>query len=477
MTFEQPLILIVDDDRAERLLMKSLLKNEPYRLEFAGDGDEALAKALELTPDLILLDVVMPGKDGNQVCRELRENEVLAEVPVIMVTALEDEESRVAGLSAGADDFISKPFKPSEFRAQIASVTRLNRYARIRDERARFSWVVDNAEEGYVLVNDQGGIVYSNAKARTILSLPTGCDGEQLLPHLQRQFSPSPDDALVGWPNLKPEKVFQLVRPESSMAGAAFIEVKNMVHAVRGRTERLLQLRDVTAQMTSQRSVWSFNALIAHKLRTPLTKMIWGLSFIVDRGEKLTPDKIAEFAKMSLDGVNELKGELDDVLAYLQAPTAVPDGEGFELVRLESVAQELAAQLELKPVRCCLDTPLKGAINLSDRALELTLLELMQNSKKFHPQKSPEIELTAQRKNSTVDIAVRDDGVTLSPEQLRQAFQPYYQGERHFTGQVPGMGLGLSVVSSMVLEVGGECHIRNREDRDGVVVELRLPCF
>lgn len=72
-------------------------------------------------------------------------------------------------------------------------------------------------------------------------------------------------------------------------------------------------------------------------------------------------------------------------------------------------------------------------------------------------------------------IEVEDDGVSLTPEQMQRALQPYYQGEKTFTGQVHGMGLGLSLVCSLVWEVGGECSLRNREDGDGVVVELRIP--
>lgn len=72
-------------------------------------------------------------------------------------------------------------------------------------------------------------------------------------------------------------------------------------------------------------------------------------------------------------------------------------------------------------------------------------------------------------------MEIEDDGVSLTPEQLQRATQPYYQGERRFTGQVEGMGLGLSLVSSMTWEVGGECSVRNRAEGNGVVVELRLP--
>lgn len=469
---DAPTILVVDDDLAQHLLVKRLLKSEPYRLAFATDGQDGLSQALELTPDLILTDVVMPGMNGYELCRAVRENEWLAEVPVLMLTGLEDASSKMKGLEAGADDFISKPFRPNELRARIKTILRLNRYRRIRNERARFGWVVEHAEEGYLIIDGEGQLQYSNAKANTILSLPKDSEDLDLLAHLERQFTANPEGALERWPELS-DQPFQLVRPETSNAPAAWIQVNSTSHSVQGRIERLLQLRDITAQMSTQRSVWTFNSLVAHKLRTPMTKMIWGLSFIVDRAHRLDTKKIVEFAKMAQGGVEELKNELDDVLSYLYAPSALPEGSGFCLERLESVAQEVASQLEIKPIRCHLDA--QGPVRLSDRALEMALWELFQNSKKFHPENSPQIEVEVGVSNGSATVRVRDDGVTLSPEQLRNAFLPYYQGERHFTGQIPGMGLGLSMISSMVLEVGGDCQIRNREDRDGVVVELQLP--
>src|SRR3990172_9399712 len=120
-------ILIVDDSLAGRQTLQELLIAQEYDLAFANDGPEALAKAAELTPDVILLDVMMPGMDGFEVCRRLRADSRLAEVPVIMVTALEDRDARLHGLEAGADDFISKPFDRAELRARVRTVTRLNR--------------------------------------------------------------------------------------------------------------------------------------------------------------------------------------------------------------------------------------------------------------------------------------------------------------------------------------------------------------
>jgi signal transduction histidine kinase len=106
-----------------------------YRLETAENGAQALEKANQLTPDLILLDVMMPGMDGYAVCAALRENAHLREVPILLLTALDDRTSRLNGLLAGADDFLSKPFDPQELRARVQTITRLNRYRTLVEQR------------------------------------------------------------------------------------------------------------------------------------------------------------------------------------------------------------------------------------------------------------------------------------------------------------------------------------------------------
>ncbi|MCB0237230.1 MAG: response regulator, partial [Anaerolineae bacterium] len=120
-------ILIVDDTPAIHTMISALLRDEPYQLEHAYSGEEALVKAQDLAPDLILLDIMMPDIDGFEVCRRLRGASGVAEVPIIMLTALSDRASRLQGLAAGADDFVSKPFDQTELRIRIKTITRLDR--------------------------------------------------------------------------------------------------------------------------------------------------------------------------------------------------------------------------------------------------------------------------------------------------------------------------------------------------------------
>ena len=121
-------ILIADDEQGIHELFSSFLTGPEYRLVFANNGKEAVEAAFTHAPDLVLLDVMMPEMDGFEACRRLRSDPRTKEIPILIITALYDHRSRLKGIEAGADDFISKPFDFEELSARIRSITRLNRY-------------------------------------------------------------------------------------------------------------------------------------------------------------------------------------------------------------------------------------------------------------------------------------------------------------------------------------------------------------
>lgn len=105
----------MDDDDSTREAMRFLLENAGYQVEFAGDGEKAITLAQRLRPDLILLDVMMPGMDGLQTTRVLKSQKQLQDIPVIALTARAMQEDREKALAAGCDDFLSKPFEMDVF--------------------------------------------------------------------------------------------------------------------------------------------------------------------------------------------------------------------------------------------------------------------------------------------------------------------------------------------------------------------------
>lgn len=125
---ETKTILIVDDDEINIKLLERLLMSENYRTASATSGDEALEIIPDVSPDLILLDVLMPGIDGFEVCRILKRDENTRAIPVVMVTALAAKENKIAAMRAGADDFLNKPLDPIELRVRVKSLLRIKSY-------------------------------------------------------------------------------------------------------------------------------------------------------------------------------------------------------------------------------------------------------------------------------------------------------------------------------------------------------------
>ena len=114
-------VLVVEDDQNIRELLQMYLEKEGYAVTVAADGDQGLAKFRAIRPDLVLLDLMMPGLDGWAVCRAIRAD---GQTPVIMLTAKSETDDKVAGLKTGADDYITKPFEMKEVLARIEAVLR-----------------------------------------------------------------------------------------------------------------------------------------------------------------------------------------------------------------------------------------------------------------------------------------------------------------------------------------------------------------
>jgi len=484
-------ILIVDDEPLGREALEALLTGHGYNLAFAGGGPQALAKAAELTPDLILLDVMMPGMDGFEVCQHLRADSILVDVPVIMVTALDDRDSRVRGIQAGADDFVTKPFDPTELRARVRTVTRLNRYRRLLAERTRFMWVVDRAADGYLIVDDSGRVLYANAQARLYLGLPAAGAGEtnwdggepisETFPTLvRRQYRCEPKAAWAARPGgstAATRSPRYLVRPETPDTPAFWLQVDILALPLGPESSSVVRLHDVTAQMALQRDMWGFHEVILHKLRTPLTGILVSMELLTKHAHGLSDDEVAGFSETAFRSAQRLQSDIEDIIEYTMAPHIAQPGTGFRISQLQSLADQISVNLELPSVSVSgHQEPGEARVALAPQAVELLLLEILDNARKFHPEQAPTVEIQVWRSGvDQVGIRVRDDGLVLSPEELARIWLPYYQAEVTFTGTVPGMGLGLPVAATMIWGVGGTCRAYNREDGPGIIVEVVLP--
>jgi K+-sensing histidine kinase KdpD len=352
-----------------------------------------------------------------------------------------------------------------------------------------FSWISERASDGYLLIQNGDEIVYANPRARFYL----GMDMETSAPPkgtfmniASRQYVPQPEEAWADWPASSKKDVSQvryLVRPESNFSHEFWLEASVFDIPKGDSDSRIVRLRDVTSEILNKRNTRSFGEAITHKVRTPVTHIVSSLDLLARHAPQLSQEEIIRLSETALMGARRLSETLDRILKYTKLYTNVNCTEGFELSGFKELVERIAAEVGMVNVSVKMSENLNQIqIVLPMQSMEVLLWEILGNSRKFHPAGTPNVTVevfpgNSQNTNGTQNINFRfsDDGVNLSPKQLTSAWQPYYQGEKDFTGEAPGMGLGLSTVNAIVWGAGGTSQMLNREDRPGVVIKLTIP--
>ncbi len=472
-------ILVVDDDPLTLEMMQDLLSDAGHQVRVARDGFEALDQVAESPPDLVLLDVMMPGMDGITVCRRLRQDPRTRELPVVLITALTDRRDRLAGLEAGADEFLSKPVDPAELVTRVNTIVRLNRYRRLQRERAKFEWLVQSLDVGIVLLDDAGRITYANPCARQWLALEDEADeSASFVTIAARHFQWRPEQS---WDDLVASDFCPcfLVRPFSSAAPELWLRVEGQrlpapdpddpsVWAVR--------MTDVTAEQIRWRQANTFFDILSHKLRTPVTLALGSLEFVLDAPEEEREARIRETSYILMHGVRDLHHQLEEALAFVEAIEEPETDPPLSSAELDTLAKRLLAEAGIEPERYRVEIPLDlPPLRLGRLRMEVVLRQLIDNAVKFHPERSPRVEIVAQPRDAeVVRLSVTDDGSGIPPEEQDRVWQPFYQVDSQGTGQVPGLGLGLPLVASYVWSVGGDVGIESKLG-EGTCVWLDIP--
>lgn len=202
---QSPLLLLVDDEATNLKVLRHTLQDD-YRLLFARDGQTALMLAQKENPDLIVLDVMMPGMSGHDVCRVLKQDAQLTAVPVIFVTALSDSQDEQLGLELGAVDYITKPFNPAIVRARIRNHLSLVRVDELKASRLQIVQCLGKAAE--YRDNETGMHILRMSHYSQILALAAGYTAEAAEELLHA--APMHDVGKIGIPDavlLKPGKL------------------------------------------------------------------------------------------------------------------------------------------------------------------------------------------------------------------------------------------------------------------------------
>lgn len=158
---QDTLILVVEDDEEIRKLIEDLLKREGFRVETAASGEDVTAHLARQKPDLVVLDLMLPGEDGLSICRRLRAAE---DLPILMLTAKSDAIDRVVGLEMGADDYLTKPFNPRELLARVRAILRRSRGSTPVNGNRRYAF------EGFIMDLDARTLIADGGEQVTLTS-------------------------------------------------------------------------------------------------------------------------------------------------------------------------------------------------------------------------------------------------------------------------------------------------------------------
>jgi PAS domain S-box-containing protein len=467
-------ILIVDDEPVGRETLEALLLKEGHALAFASNGREALAQAAQLQPDAVLLDIMMPGMDGYEVCRQLRATPALADIPVILVTALDDADSRIRGIEAGADDFVTKPYNRLELRARVRNITRLNRYRRLMEARGKFEQIFNLSPEGIVVADAHNHIQMANPAMLELCAAPAADHllGQNLLHWISTDHAAACGDALQavlhGAKTLRLEAA--VARPNGDRVpveltlGAITWDGQSQAQVIfrdiRDRAEKeLLEAKLLRAQRLE--SIGTLASGIAHDLNNVLTPALMSVEMLAKRTEDPKSKTILGTLERS---IMRGAGIVKQVLAFGRGLEGAHDllQPRYLLREIEQIATETFPKSIETTANIQKDLWL---VRGDSTQLHQTLLNLCLNARDAMPNGGA---LTLTAKNVVLDamfaqmnpeaktgpyvqICVTDTGTGIPPAIMAKIFDPFFSTKA--VGK--GTGLGLSTVVGIVKKHGG----------------------
>lgn len=467
------MILVIDDETRVRELVAAVFANSHYRIEMAADADEGIRAAERLTPDVILLDVMMPEKDGYEACRELRRHPTLGGVPIIMITALSDRKSRLAGLDAGADEFITKPIDVQELQVRVRVVTQLNRFKKQLAEQQRVNRVIELAPDAIIILDRDLHIRFVNRAANDVFhsSEELDLDGthfpmlilgaeETVTTPLQRIAAGDTGARLHDVPMLRLDGREILA---DIHAGAFTWEDRPAI---------LLMLRDVTEQrrlesrMLRLQRLDSLGAIagnVAHDLNNVMTPIILAAQTLgsrsLDEESRRLLGTLVESARHGADIVQQ-------ILTFTRGGGAASPQNLREVMHTTAgiFAETLPEGVRMTTSLC--EEPLVVIANPSE--LQQVLGNLVTNAIEAMPDGGDlRLELRPEGDKRAV-ITITDTGIGIPPESLGRMGEPF------FTTKEGGTGLGFASVKKIVRRLEGDVTVESEAGR-GAKVALQLP--
>ncbi len=465
-------ILIIDDDPTSIQLVRSLLA-DVGECHFALNGAQALGLVGELKPDLILLDIDLPDSDGFRICKKLRADPALGQVPIMFLTHSHTIGHEARALALGGDDFVRKPFSAPVLCARVRRLVdrkrSLERYLDQVDNRhrqisdGRVAAIVQACKEAIVVADTQGRIVMANTAARSLLGMEAAAVEGTRLSELLVCDTHGHDCVCRASGQHIPVEVSTSTEGEG--ADALTLHV---LRDTRERDRALAMARRQTEAAAARRATASMLSYIAHEIGNPVN-VIKGFAQLM-QAERLSAGQADKLAHI-LEAVGHLSSLLADVtdVASMESGQFHVELKDVELRALtEQACEPAAAQAAAAGMQ--LSAPASAppvAVRADARRLRQCLDNLLSNAIKYARDGrriEVEIETRMTAGHSEVVLAVRDHGCGLSEDQLAHLFEPYNRLGRA-GGGIPGTGLGLTLTRDLVQAMGGRLEVQSQPGR------------
>jgi two-component system phosphate regulon sensor histidine kinase PhoR len=458
-------VWIVDDSPLDLAVARRAFSAD-YRLDTFTDGSAMLERMAGEAPDVLVLDWVMPGVSGIDLCHFLRSREETLELPILILTALRETGQVVEGLAAGANDYLKKPFAPEELVARVDALVRGKRL-RERAERAEATVrsLLEHLPDPLVVTDRRGLVTFANAEAEARLGGGGPLAGRRLdevIPAFAADLSAlAPAGATPRWPD---------------------VHVRDRVYAPLARAlespepDRIaISLRDVTHQRQAEARRLDFYSIIAHDLRAPLAAMVLRIQVLFELEPDLPQAVKVELQKLKVR-MHEMLAMVQDFLEYarLESPAFVLRREEVDLRGLAADAVEDCRPLAVAgKLRLELEAGGEaGRVRGDQRRLRQVLTNLIANAIKFTPE-GGSVKATVEAADGSVLVRVEDTGRGIAPEALPGLFRRYTRAldAEH---EVSGTGLGLMIVRQIIEAHGGTVGAESERGK-GSTFWFRLP--